>query len=114
VRHDRGLLPVIHLDDAVGATVAALSHGPTGSVYDIVDDRPVSMTEMVAAIADRLGAPRPLSVPSWLPRLLTPYLARLTSVRLTLSNAKAREELGWRPAYASIHDGLAATLSNAA
>ena len=43
VRGDRGLLPPIHLEDAASATIAALERGPAGSVYDIVDDRAVSL-----------------------------------------------------------------------
>lgn len=114
VRGDRSLLPVLHLDDAVSAAVAAINHGRPGTVYDVVDDEPVSMTEIVRQLAERVGAPRPFAVPSWLPRLLSPYMARITSVRLPLSNAKARAELGWRPTYPTLRDGLSKTMSNAA
>lgn len=114
VRGDRSLLPVLHLDDAVSAAVAALDHGQPGTIYDIVDDEPVSMTEIVRELAARTGAPRPFAVPAWIPRLLSPYMARITSVRLPLSNAKARAELGWRPAYPTMRDGLAKTMSSAA
>jgi nucleoside-diphosphate-sugar epimerase len=114
VRGDRGLLPPIHLDDAVSATIAALERAPAGSTYDIVDDQPVSMSDMAIAIAESVGAPRPFSVPSWLPRLLSPYMARMMAIRLPLSNAKARAELGWRPAYSTIRDGLSRTLGRAA
>ena len=38
--------------------------------YDIVDDHPDSMSEVVAGLALKAGAPRPFSVPPWLPRLL--------------------------------------------
>jgi nucleoside-diphosphate-sugar epimerase len=114
VRGDRGLLPLIHVDDAASATVAALERAPAGSVYDIVDDRAVSMSDMVRAIAASVGAPRPFAVPSWLPRLLSPYMARMLEVRLPLSNEKARVDLGWRPAYPTIHDGLPHMLRRAA
>jgi nucleoside-diphosphate-sugar epimerase len=114
VRGDRSLLPVLHLDDAVSAAVAALDHGRPGSIYDIVDDQPVSMTDIVRELAKRIGAPRPFAVPAWIPRLLSPYMARITSIRLPLSNAKARAELGWRPAYPTMQDGLAKTMSRAA
>jgi nucleoside-diphosphate-sugar epimerase len=106
VRGDRSLLPCIHVADAVRATVAALDRGRPGAVYEIVDDRPVSMTEFVHALADYAAAPAPLTVPAWLPRLFAPYLAIITSMQLTLSNANARAELGWRPAYPSCRDGL--------
>lgn len=114
VRGDRSLLPVLHLDDAVRATVAAVTRGRPGSIYDIVDDEPVSMTEIVRELAARVGAPRPLTVPAWLPRLLSPYMARVTSVRLPLSNAKAREELGWRPLYSTMREGLSKSFAPAA
>jgi nucleoside-diphosphate-sugar epimerase len=114
VRGDHGLLPCIHVDDAVAATVAALDRGASGGVYDIVDDRPVSMTEIVTAIAEYTGAPAPRTVPAWLVRLLTPYLAGITSLRLPLSNARARAELGWQPKYATWRDGLSEMLAQAA
>lgn len=114
VRGDRGLLPPIHIDDAASATIAALDHGPAGSIYDIVDDHPVSMSEMVLAIAESVGAPRPFAVPAWLPRLLAPYMARMMAVRLPLSNEKARAELGWRPAHPSIREGLSGAVRPAA
>jgi nucleoside-diphosphate-sugar epimerase len=106
IRGDRSVLPVIHVDDAVSATVAALDHGERGGVYDIVDDRPVSLTQIVTTLADRAGAPRPFTVPAWLPRLLAPYMAQVTSIRLPLSNAPARAALGWRPRYPTIDEGL--------
>ena len=52
------------------------------------------------------GAPTPFAVPAWLPRLVAPYMARMIALRLPLSNAKARTELGWQPSFPSIHDGL--------
>jgi nucleoside-diphosphate-sugar epimerase len=107
-------LPVINIDDAASATVLALDRAPAGAVYDIVDDRPVSMTEIVETIAEYTGASAPLHVPAWIPRLLAPYLSRLVSMRIPLSNAKARAELGWRPAYPTMKEGLASIARRAA
>ena len=106
IRGDRSLLPCIHLDDAASATVAALDRAPDGSTYDIVDDQPVSFSEIVRAVADAAGAPKPIAVPAWLPRLVAPYMARMIALRLPLSNARARAELGWRPSFPTIHEGL--------
>jgi nucleoside-diphosphate-sugar epimerase len=107
VRGDAGQLPLIHVADAVSATVRALDAAPAGGTYDIVDDRAVSLTEIVEAIAEYTGSAAPLRVPAWLPRLVAPYMARMTSMRAPLSNAKARLELGWRPAYSTMRDGFA-------
>ena len=114
IRGDRSLLPCIHVDDAASATVAALERAPAGSTYDIVDDQPVSFSDIVRVVADAAGAPRPIAVPSWLPRLVAPYLARMIALRLPLSNTKARAELGWRPSFPTIHEGLPPTMRHAA
>lgn len=114
VRGDAGQLPVIHVDDAVSATIRALDVAPAGGAYDIVDDRAVSLTEIVEAIAEYTGSAAPRRVPAWLPRLLSPYLARITSMRMPLSNAKATAELGWRPRYPTMRDGLARMFQEAA
>jgi len=114
VRGDRGLLPYIHIADAVTATIAALDRGSAGNVYDIVDDMPVSMTDVVRAMAEYAAAPPPFIIPAWLWRLFAPYLAGMTSMRLPLSNAKARAELGWRPAFPTWRDGLSQMTARAA
>ena len=114
VRGDAGRLPVIHIQDAVSATIRALDLAPAGGTYDIVDDRAVSLTEIVEAIAEYTGSAAPLRVPAWLPRLIAPYMARITSMRMPLSNAKAKAELGWRPKYSTMRDGLAQMLRQAA
>jgi len=114
IRGDAGQLPVINIEDAVSATVRALDAATPGAAYDIVDDRAVSLTEIVEAIAEYTGSAPPRRVPAWLPRLIAPYMARMTSVRMPLSNAKAKADLGWRPKYATMRDGLAQMLRHAA
>ena len=114
IRGDQGQLPFIHLDDAVSATVAALDCGTPGSIYDIVDDRAISISDAVRLIAEHVGAPAPRSIPAWLLRLFMPYRARMLTTRLPLSNAKARSELRWRPTYPTLREGLAQSFSKAA
>jgi nucleoside-diphosphate-sugar epimerase len=114
VRGDSGQLPLIHIDDAVSATVRALAVAPAGSTYDIVDDHAASMTEIVETIAEFTGSATPIRVPGWLPRLIAPYMARLMSLRVLLSNERARAELGWRPKYSTMRDGLAEMFHHAA
>jgi nucleoside-diphosphate-sugar epimerase len=114
VRSDASQLPIIHLDDAVSATLRALDVAPAGSIYDIVDDQAVSLSEIVGAIAEYTNSSKPFKVPAWLPRLVSPYLARMTSTRLPLSNAKAKTELGWRPKYETMREGLAHMFHKAA
>jgi nucleoside-diphosphate-sugar epimerase len=114
IKDDRSLLPWIHIDDAARATVAALDAGQPGTIYDIVDDRPVSFSEIVDALASAAGAPRPIAIPAWVLRLAMPYMAGMIGLRAPLSNDKARRDLGWRPAFPTIDEGLAQTLHRAA
>jgi len=114
IRGDRGLLPVIHIDDAVSATIAALDRAPSGAVYDIVDDRAVSISDIAVAISRSAGAPEPFAIPSWVPRLLMPYMARLLSVQLPLPNARAKAELGWSPAFPTMREGAPSLFTHAA
>ncbi len=114
VRGDASQLPVIHVDDAVTATVHALTLAPAGAAYDIVDDRAVSLTEIVRALADYSGSAAPFTVPAWLPKLVAPYMARMTSMRMPLSNAGAKADLRWRPKYATMREGVAQMFHRAA
>lgn len=114
VRGDAGQLPLIHVEDAVSATVCALDSAPSGATYEIVDDHPVSLSEIVTGIAEHTGSARPISVPAWLPRLVAPYMARLISTRMPLSNARAKQELGWRPQFSTLEDGLTRMFDRAA
>jgi 2-alkyl-3-oxoalkanoate reductase len=114
IRGDAGQLPLIHVDDAVSATVQALEMAPAGGTYDIVDNQAVSLSEIVETIAKYTGSPKLLRVPSCLPRLVAPYMARMTSIRMPLSNTKAKTELGWRPKYKTMREGLAHMFKKAA
>jgi nucleoside-diphosphate-sugar epimerase len=101
-----GVWSFVHIEDAADATVAAVEHGRRG-IYNVVDDAPAPVAEWLPAVADRLGAKPPRHVPRWLGRLLAgeAVTVMMTEVR-GASNAKARRELGWRPAHPSIREGV--------
>jgi nucleoside-diphosphate-sugar epimerase len=110
-----GVLGWIHHQDAAAATVAALEHGRPGQAYNLVDDLPATWREVYVAMAEAFGAPPPRRLPRWVFRLVAPYVASFavdTSMRV--ANAKARAELGWRPAYPTYRDGIAAMVSSPA
>jgi nucleoside-diphosphate-sugar epimerase len=61
----------------------------------------------VRVTADALGAPRPLRVPAVVARLVTgPLPLHMATTLPGASNARARQELGWAPRYASLREGL--------
>ena len=98
----------IHVGDAASATVAAIDRGKAGNIYNIVDDEPAQVSEWLPALAQIVGARPPLHIPAWLGRLLAGdhMVSMMTQVRAG-SNAKAKQELAWRPAHPSWHQGLA-------
>lgn len=102
-----GVLGWIHHDDAAAATVAALEHGDAGNAYNIVDDLPATWEELFTTMARQFGAPPPRKVPRWMMRLAAPYVASFaTDTTMRVSNTKAKNLLGWTPAYPTYRDGL--------
>jgi nucleoside-diphosphate-sugar epimerase len=101
----------VHLDDAASATVLAVEQRARG-VFNIVDDEPAPAREWLPHLAACAGAKPPLRVPAWLARLLAGDVAvtMMTQGR-GFSNAKARQELGWRLRYPSWRQGFQAALA---
>jgi 2-alkyl-3-oxoalkanoate reductase len=101
-----GMVSSTHVDDAASGTLAALERGRRG-VYHIVDDEPARSRVFIPAIAEALGAPKPLHIPAWLGRLMAGDVAvtMMTEGRGS-SNAKAKRELGWEPIWPSWRDGF--------
>ncbi|GAB4438042.1 MAG: hypothetical protein Kow00120_05500 [Anaerolineae bacterium] len=86
---------LVHVVDMARAVVAATENAPSNSVYNIVDDEPVSYERLFTHIAAQLGAAAP---PAGGPKLLP---------SLGCSNARVKQELAWQPAYPSYRSGLA-------
>jgi nucleoside-diphosphate-sugar epimerase len=103
-----GVWSFIHIADAAEATVAAVEHGSPG-VYNVVDDDPAPVAEWLPALAQRLGAKKPIRVPRFIVRLFAGEagVVMMTDIR-GASNAKAKRELSWRPAHPSWRQGFTA------
>jgi nucleoside-diphosphate-sugar epimerase len=103
-----GVWSFIHIGDAAEATVAAVEHGSRG-VYNVVDDDPAPVADWLPALAQELGAKKPMRVPRFIGRLFAgePGVVMMTDAR-GASNAKAKRELGWQPKHPSWRQGFAA------
>jgi nucleoside-diphosphate-sugar epimerase len=103
-----GVWSFIHVADAAEATVAAVEHGSRG-VYNVVDDDPAPVAEWLPALAQTLGAKKPMRMPRFIAR---PFAGEAGVMMMTevrgASNAKAKRELAWRPAHPSWRQGFAA------
>jgi nucleoside-diphosphate-sugar epimerase len=108
-----GTYSFINLRDAAAATVKVLAHGTNG-IYNIVDDSPVRLSEWLPFAAKLLGAPAPGYMDE------TPARQKLGDMRVYYmneqrgaSNAKAKRELHWQPAFPSWRAGFEALYLNA-
>jgi nucleoside-diphosphate-sugar epimerase len=98
----------INLRDAAEATMKALDHEARG-IYNIVDDSPARLSEWLPFAARLLGAPEPrhedeASVRKRVGEMRIYYLTEQRGA----SNAKAKRELGWQPAFPSWRAGFEA------
>lgn len=106
-----GIWSFTHVDDAASAAVAALQRGTPG-LYNVVDDEPAPVHQWLPALADAAGAPAPRRVPRWLGAVAggPVAVAMMCEIR-GASNAKAKRELGWSPAWPSWRRGFPAVLA---
>ena len=68
------------------------------------------MREWLPFLAQQLGAKPPRKVPAWLVKLVaSPAAVMMMTESRGASNAKAKAELGWKPAHPSWRKGFAAS-----
>ncbi|WP_270889549.1 NAD-dependent epimerase/dehydratase family protein [Pedococcus sp. 5OH_020] len=96
----------VHVHDAAAATGLALELR-TRAVLNIVDDEPAPVAQWLPYYAESVGARPPLRVPGWAGRLLGGEVAvsMMTQTRGS-SNARAKQELGWRLRWPSWRQGF--------
>lgn len=115
-----------HVANAAAGLIAAAERGRGGEIYFVTDGEPVVFREFITAMLATQGVSAPSrSVPLAVVRaaaslmsgwaaltrardepLLTPAALALVGQEMTLSDAKARRELGYRPVL-SVEEGLA-------
>jgi nucleoside-diphosphate-sugar epimerase len=107
-----GVWSFVHIRDAAEATVAALSRGAPGA-YNVVDDEPAAVADWLPALAESLGAARPLRVPALLARPLAgSYGVTIMTSAQGASNELAKRELGWQPRHPSWRDGFRSAMAD--
>jgi len=119
----------VHVDDVAQAFVCAIQSARVGvSIYNVTDDIPVSWHDFACRVAQRLKARPPLFLPTSLiysyaacstlacriaqrEPILTRHALRLLLTPKTLSNARLKGELGFRPRYPGYLEGMEEALS---
>ena len=97
----------VHVDDIAGGILSAIAAGVPGAAYNLADDTPASQNEVIAEACRLLGLP--------LPPLVSLGEAGLSAAargfygeNRRVANGRLKRLAGWRPAYPSFREGLAA------
>lgn len=85
---------LIHVADMARAVALAVERAPAGSVYNVVDDAPVTYRALYSYVAAQVGGPEPSAGAPPVPS------RRCANARITTA-------LGWSPAYPTYRSGLA-------
>jgi nucleoside-diphosphate-sugar epimerase len=99
----------IHVDDLAAGLAASIARPRAGGIYNLCDDEPAPNTEVIAYAAGLLGVAAPPEVPL-AEANLSPMAMRFYAESKRVSNARAKAELGWRPAFPTYREGLRAIL----
>jgi nucleoside-diphosphate-sugar epimerase len=91
----------IHVDDIASGLAASIARPRAGGIYNLCDDEPAPPQDVVAYAAQLMGVAQPPEAP------FDPN-SRFYAENKRVSNALAKAELGWRPAYPTYREGLRA------
>jgi nucleoside-diphosphate-sugar epimerase len=118
------LIQMCHIEDVVQGMILALEKkAARGKIYNICDNKAVTMKEFIYALADRLRVRRPPTMPtslvmaaafasaSWArvtgsQPLTNPEIVKMSVSSFVADNSRAKEELGFSPKYPTIYQGI--------
>ena len=100
----------IHADDLAAGLEASIARPRMGAIYHLCDDEPAP-ADVVTAFAARLLGLKPPPKRLYRDEGAMPALRRFYRENKRVSNALAKAELGWLPAYRSYREGLRAVLA---
>ena len=93
----------VHVEDIASGLEASIDRPRAGGIYNLCDDEPAPPQDVITYAATLAGMPLPpeVSVDS-----LRPIAQRFYAENKRVSNALAKQELGWKPAYRTYREGL--------
>jgi len=100
----------VHVEDAVSGLFASMDRPRPGGVYNLTDDDPSPADVVMAGAARRMNLPSPPEV-DWTDPSVSEAMRRFYLDSKRIANARAKAELGWRPAYPGWREGLEAILA---
>lgn len=103
----------IHVDDLAAACLAAVDYSGPHRVFNLGDGDHASMTEYFLAVAEAAGLPPPPELPlETLLAHVSPAMRSFLVESRRVDTTRMRSALGFAPHYASLADGIDASLSD--
>lgn len=99
----------IHVEDAAAGLEASMARPRPGGIYNLADDAPEAADVVMAWAAERMGLPAPPEI-DWTDPSVSEGMRRFYLDNKRVSNARAKAELGWRPAYPTWREGIESLL----
>jgi len=100
----------LHVEDLAAALEASIARPRPGGIYNLCDDAPAPPQDVITHAAALLGLDPPPEI-AFDDAAVSPASRRFYAENKRVSNARAKAELGWRPAYPTYQEGLAAILA---
>ena len=98
-------LSQVWIQDAGSSVTAAALTQVSSGIYDIVDDEPLTRSELFKAMAQSIGRRRLLHLPGPLMRLMTGVAADMLNRSQRVSNRRFKELTGWQPSVSDARAG---------
>jgi nucleoside-diphosphate-sugar epimerase len=101
----------IHIDDLVAVCHAVMADAPGGSLYNVSDGHPSTITDYLFLLAELTHSPKPpLITMSEAERMLSPSIMSFMKESKRLKNDKLLRETGITLRYPDLESGLRASL----
>jgi len=101
----------VHIDDVVNALTLIAEKNAVNSTFMITDDEPVTFSEFIYYVVDRMNLKRPGKVPAFLAKtVLGSDMVKLLTSSVKARNTKVKRELGLQLLYSTYKEGIAAAL----
>lgn len=108
------LFSFVHIDDCANAFVHCAENPRSGEVFNIADDEPVPLGEMIRFLAKAMNAPAPFVIPAVLFNLLAgPLVGELLLCSKAASNRKMKAMLSMDLKYPTYREGVLAFAKDA-
>jgi nucleoside-diphosphate-sugar epimerase len=98
-------LNMIHRDDAVAVIIKTLKGAPTGSVYNVVDNEPVTQRDLFAWLAAKLNKPMPPAAPAD-----EEIVRKRGATNKRVSNQRLKQQLSFKYEYPTFRQGYTAEI----